>query len=481
LGDATLLGDTLVLVGAFALGFLAGIVFMPLRGLLLSFLRTPGRLLKTTQNVGQRMRGAFAGSLSSEARKASAPESALARAVSDILTLRIRRAEESFRRGSAAFDSGEYGFARRKLAEAMFWDHRIELRPMHVAAHLQLGWLDEQKGPLEEAKKHYQRAQELDVTSLPATLKLGMIHFRLGETGPAIFQLQRALELDPANLDTHYYLYAIYRRAGMRVEALEQLRILKAGENSQQLADLFALHGEDNFRTSRYAESADDYELALEFDPARLELYVHLGDLHYLQQRVNIAVETWCRGLWMGYSQALADRVLTASDRVGDTVAVMQLVRQCMVSHADDVRYAYLLSNLLQQVGAEQESLRLLEDVVRQEPDLLEATLQLGESYLRMGKLAEASIAYQRCVEELRAGEAIFRCQSCGYSSVELQPRCFQCGEWDSFQELSRREVEQPAHRGLLAQVGDTRHRLTMVWSRLVRLLPSGKEPEQSA
>ena len=474
--DVGLLGDVLTLLGAFFLGFIAGIVFMPLRRLVIGFWYTPGRLLKGTQNVGAKLRQAFRPSAAEEPLDRSGLTGSLAGTVSDILTLRVRHAEASFREGMVAFDKGDYELARRRFSAAVFWDRGPELKPLHVLAHLRLGWLDEERGAWNRAKEHYQRAVHLDADNLEATVRLGMMHFQLGETGPAIFQFQRALELDPAILDTHYYLYAIYRQAGMEREALEQLRIVKAGESSEKLVELFSRHGEEHFRMARYAEAVNDYELALQFDPNCAPLYVALGDLYDLQQQPHTALETWCRGLWIGYSEALAERVLAVAGETVDIWPAIHLVRDCVARHPRDGRCHFLLSRLLRRLGKEEESIILLEKAVRLTPQLLEAQEELGDSYSRVGQHAKAEAIYRAGLSAARAQEMAYRCQACAYVTREEQARCFQCNRWGTFEKMTRTEAEARAAipRNLLERATSVRQSLSAVWSKIAGQLPSG-------
>ncbi|KPL23752.1 MAG: hypothetical protein AMJ93_03900 [Anaerolineae bacterium SM23_84] len=477
--DVGLLTDILILLGAFFLGFLAGIVFMPLRRLVLAFWNTPGRMLKGTQNVRAKLRQAFRTTSTEEPLDRSGLSGSLAGAVSDLLTLRARHAEASFREGMAAFDEGAYELARHKFSRAIFWDRGQELRPLHVLAHLRLGWLDEQRGAWKQARDHYQRAVQLDADNLAATLRLGMIHFQLGEMGPAIFQFQRALELDPGNLDTHYHLYAIYRQAGMEREALEQLRIVKAGESNETVVALFSRYGEEHFRMARYAEAVSDYELALQLDPDCVSAYVALGDLYYLQQQPLTALEAWGRGLWVGFSEALAERVLAvAADDVGVWPAI-HLVRECMTRHFRDGRYPFLLSKLLQLAGEEEESTALLEKAVRLAPLLLEAKERLGDLYSRVGLHAKAEAVYRAGLDAALAEETVYRCQVCGYVTGQEQARCFQCNRWATFEAMTRSEAgaRGPMSRSLRERATSVRQSLREAWTRVAGQLPAGGHP----
>ena len=55
----SLLTDLLILFGAFSLGFIVGIVFMPLRRFVSGLWHTPGRLSRGARNVSAKLRQAF--------------------------------------------------------------------------------------------------------------------------------------------------------------------------------------------------------------------------------------------------------------------------------------------------------------------------------------------------------------------------------------------------------------------------------------
>ncbi|MEM4723463.1 MAG: tetratricopeptide repeat protein [Candidatus Hadarchaeum sp.] len=475
--DIGLLGDILALLGAFFLGFLAGIAFRPLRRFASTLWSAPGQLFKGAQNVGTKLRQAFRSPIAEEGQDRTSWDGVLAGLVSDVLSFNVRRAEAAFREATEAFDQGDYTLARRKFSEAILWDRGVELRPLHVQAHLRLGWLDEERRAWDKAKEPYKRATQLDMDNLQAAVRLGMVHFRLGEVGPAIFQFQRALELDPANLDTHYYLYAIYRKANMEAEALEQLRIIKVGEHAEKLAALFRRHGEDHFRLGYYPEARADYELALQFDPRSIPCYLALGDLYYLDQQSHAALDTWCRGLWVDYSDALAERVLATAGETADIWAAITLIRDCLTRHPKDGRYYFLLSKLLRRAGEEEESRTLLEQAAYCTPQLLVAQEELGNEYSRVGQADKAAMAYHDGLRIACAQETVYRCQVCGYITKEEQLRCFQCNRWGTFEKMTRGEAEArlPAPRSLLERTNVVRQSLTSTWVKLTgRLLPGG-------
>ena len=474
-----LIGDILALLGVFFLGFVAGVLFAPVQRLLAGVVRGPRALVKGAQTVSSKLLHVLS---SAEDRIDNSEVSqTLTNAVTGVLTIGLRQAESAFREGTEAFERGAHDTARRKLSLALFWDRRVELVPMHVSAHLKLGMLDEDKGDLAEAKKHYQRAAQLDPNNTQAAARLGMVHFRLKENGAAIFQFQRALELDPSNLDTHYCLYTVYRQAGMDKEALDQLHIIKAGESADKLVELFSRHGAEHFRLGGYPEAAADYELALQLAPQSLSLYQALGDLYHLMKQPHTAIETWCRGLWEGYSEALAERVEAAAGETDDVWQIITLIRDCTEHHPEDGRYGLLCSRLLHQVGAEEERVARLEAAARVSAPPVAVLLELGEIYTSAGDSARASEFYRSGLMAARSQEEVFCCRNCGNVSGEDQQRCFRCGHWHTFEPTTRAKCGKigKVSLGLLERAGGVRHRLESTWSRIRALLPSAAQDSQ--
>lgn len=468
-----LIGDILALLGVFFLGFVAGVLFAPVQRLLAGVVRGPKTLVKGAQTASTKLLEAL--STAEDRIDNSRVSQTLTNAVTGVLTIGLRQAESAFREGTEAFERGDHDTARRRLSLALFWDRGIELAPMHVSAHLKLGMLDEDKGAYAEAKEHYQRATQLDPNNSQAAARLGMVQFRLKESGAAIFQFQRALELDPSNLDTHYSLYTVYRQAGMEKEALEQLHIIKAGESADRLVELFARHGAEHFRLGAYPEAAADYELALQLMPQSLPLYLELGDLYYLMKQPHTAIETWCRGLWEGYSEALAERVQTAVNEADDIWEIITLIRDCTEHHPEDGRYGLLCSRLLHRVGAEDERVVRLEAAARASVPPVAALMELGEIYSLAGDAARASEFYRSGIIAARSQEEVYCCRVCGNVSGEDQQRCFQCGHWRTFEPRTRAECEErsSAPLSLLERAGGVRHRLESTWGRIRALLPS--------
>ncbi|MBC7263688.1 MAG: tetratricopeptide repeat protein [Chloroflexi bacterium] len=439
--NLNLVADVLTLLGAFTLGYIVGRAWSPIAGFLRSIGTSPGRLARGARIASARLRQAFSLPPAGEEPDRSTFKGFIAGTLSDILTFRLRRADEHFRQGMAAFDRGEYEAARELLTSAMDWDWNQELKPLHVQAHLRLGWLAEADHAFRSAKAHYEKAVRLEPDNLQATVSLATVLFQLGETAPAIFHFQRALELDPNNLETHYYLYAIYRRLKMEREAIEQLRILKAGENAETLSELFSRHGDDHFQLDRLDEAISDYQLAMQFSPHDCSLYTRLGDAYYQQDQPRMALETWLRGIWLGFSYALEERLLTVCADLGESWTVIQVLRDAAGRHPNDGRYNLTLSKLFEIEGVQDEVLAQAQEAVRRSPDLLEAHERLGAIYEAAKDYQAAQDTYRTALASARSQETVYRCAGCGFISRQDQDHCFQCGRWYGFQATTRGEA----------------------------------------
>ncbi len=202
-----------------------------------------------------------------------------------------------------------------------------------------------------------------------------------------------------------------------------------------------------------------------------------MGDLYYLDQQHHAALDTWCRGLWVGYSDALAERVLAVARETADIWAAITLIHDCLTCHLQDGRYYFLLSKLLRRAGEEEESMASLAQATYWTPELLAAREELGDEYSRVGQADKAAMTYRDGLRIARAQETVYRCQVCGYITKEEQVRCFQCNRWVTLAKMTRGEAEVrlPAPRNLFQRASVVRQSLASTWGKLTgRLLPGG-------
>jgi len=204
-------------------------------------------------------------------------------------------------------------------------------------------------------------------------------------------------------------------------------------------------------------------------DPDDVRSYAALGDLRYLQQEPHTALETWARGLWVGYSDAQAERVLQVASEHEDVWPVISLLRDCVARHPRDGRYPFLLARLLRRAGQEAESATLFKEAVRVCPQLLEAQAELGDSYARAEQDALARATYRAGLDASRSQESVYSCRVCSYFTQEEQARCFQCNRWGTLEKVTRKEAEARASapKNLIERARAVRQSLSTAWNRI--------------
>jgi len=96
----------------------------------------------------------------------------------------------------------------------------IELDPLHVDAHVNLGRLLHERGDLAGAEERYRAALAADPDSVTAAFNLGVVLDDLGRTDEAVGVYERIVKLDPGCADAHFNLASLYERTGRTIAAL---------------------------------------------------------------------------------------------------------------------------------------------------------------------------------------------------------------------------------------------------------------------
>jgi tetratricopeptide (TPR) repeat protein len=95
------------------------------------------------------------------------------------------------------------GYAEKFVSQEVLWTYTLTRQPASWPAHYLLGVTLVQKGRLDEAAAHYERALELKPDFAEAHNNLGAALRQKGRVPEAIVQYQQALALDPGNAGIH--------------------------------------------------------------------------------------------------------------------------------------------------------------------------------------------------------------------------------------------------------------------------------------
>ncbi|MBU0495736.1 MAG: tetratricopeptide repeat protein [Chloroflexi bacterium] len=467
--------ELLALLGTFALGLAVGLLVPPVQRFFARLWGSPRSLARGARQAGGRLRDSFRWPSSDQAAEMGGMRGAIAQAVANTLTFRVRRAKTLFLEGQVAYQAGRLADAYGKLTGALGWDGQRELLDDHVTAYHTLAAISETWGDLDGAVRYLEWACELQPDDVDAHTRLGALYSCLGDQGRAIFQLQGALGLDPARLETRYQLYAVYRRSGMAREATEQLRLIKAGEDPAALAAFFAAHGQAHFESHELDDAADDYTLALQLAPDTALWYALLGDVYHVADMARQGLETWLRGLWVTPAPVLEERVLTAAEDPALEPLVVETYRGAMGRWPDRGAYPLGLARLALRQGDEEAAAAYLARAAAVDPGLVEAHELLANLYQSAGLWSQVAESLRAGLTAARAGDVLYRCRTCGLVSAQGQPRCFRCGRWHDFEAVTRGALAAEVSRAE-SPPPDLRERATLLWGRFVRQLAGPTE-----
>jgi tetratricopeptide (TPR) repeat protein len=220
-----------------------------------------------------------------------------------------------------------------------------------------------QKGGVEEAMVHLQRALEINPAQEEARNNLGLALYSKGELDPAIAQFRQALQIQPQDFQAHNNLgVALYAkgdldeavthyRQALQIKpdyaqarnnlghALEMKGDLegaiaeyrKALETEPAYADARNNLGNALAREGKLEEAAVQYGKALEANPGLAEAQNNLGVILFRQARVEEALAHYQKAVALqpGYGEAL-NNLATASMRLGRMSEAISAYRKAL-------------------------------------------------------------------------------------------------------------------------------------------------------
>ncbi|MBU2623043.1 MAG: tetratricopeptide repeat protein [Proteobacteria bacterium] len=117
-------------------------------------------------------------------------------------------------------------FAWRAGNQTTYWkdgitlfEHALQVTRSNYVAHNNLSVLFLERGALDKAEEHLNRALEIKPSSDEAHHNMGTLLTRRGEMDKALNHYYRAIEINSENSDSHYNLAGIYERKGRFAEA----------------------------------------------------------------------------------------------------------------------------------------------------------------------------------------------------------------------------------------------------------------------
>jgi tetratricopeptide (TPR) repeat protein len=260
--------------------------------------------------------------------------------------------------GLALFDKG-------RVDEAIIhYQKALEISADYAEAHNNLGAALFRKGRVDEAITHYQKALEISADYADARNNLGAALFDKGKVDEAIVHYQEALKLKPDFAEAHHNLgLAICQKGGVDAAIVQFQEALKLkpgfAEAHNNLA--YAL-----LQKGRVDEAMTHCQQAVQIRPDLAEAHNSLGTALFQKGRVDEAITQ--------YQQTL----------------------QIKPDYAD----AQLnLGNALLQKGQADEAVAHFQRALEINPNNAGIHLNLGLCFYRLGRMEEAILQYQKALK----------------------------------------------------------------------------------
>lgn len=272
---------------------------------------------------------------------------------------------------------------------ALFYGQAAALAPQVAGYLVSFGWALRQMKRLPEAAKVLERAIAIDSHNALAMTILGTTYAELNRWQEASIVLRRATELDPQNFDARVTLAAAYEQLGQIQQAMQEyLAALGIKEEPNILNELARLHlvqGESSEREGKLKEAISAYQQALN----RLRRALQLNpNFHAARLNLAIALRRIARVLLQQGQTRDSEEALQEAEKV--------LREQLAKSPTPIVKLE--LVRLLSDRKRYEEALKLVREVLAEQPNSEEAYILLGFIALQLARLDDAEQVYKQAL-----------------------------------------------------------------------------------
>ena len=220
-----------------------------------------------------------------------------------VLPLRVLRAAGGFAVLSACVLLGLLTYSRNLdyQSDLSIWQDTADKVPNNERAHNNLGLALADRGQIDEAIAHYQKALEIKPDYAEAHNNLGLALAGRGRIDEAIAHYQKALEIKPDHAEAHNNLGIALAGCGRIDEAIvafpegpgDQARLRRGPQQPRHCLG----------RRGRIDEAIAHFQKALEIRPDYAEAHANLGAALAGRGRMDEAIEHWRKALVLAEQQ----------------------------------------------------------------------------------------------------------------------------------------------------------------------------------
>ena len=315
-----------------------------------------------------------------------------------------------------------------------------------VETHLARGAQARQAGRLDEAIEHHARALEVDDGHLGALFALAEDYQAVGQPGVVREHLRRILSRHPKEPRALAWLRDLAVAEGRWEEALgvqsQLLRRATAPEaRTRETAFFVGIRyeaGKVALAEGRTHDARRLFREVIRDDPAFIPGYLGLGDTLQKLGKGREAVQIWQQGLERTAALPLLRRLARHEQDAGHPAVMIQLVQRALARVPDDPTLTFYLGQVYLELSMLDEATEQFERLAALAPNVATFHAYLGSLLERRGEITEALVEYRQALRTRGAFDLPHRCEECGNVSGGWADRCERCGRWNSVQPVTR-------------------------------------------
>ncbi|MCA1949616.1 MAG: tetratricopeptide repeat protein [Treponema sp.] len=231
----------------------------------------------------------------------------------------------------------------------------LNIDPFNAEARNNIGVVLADQGKYNEAIKYYRQAIEAEPKYVKAVVNLEHALEAIGHPGDALIELEKLVKLVPDSSEVRIKLAALYLKLQRYPEALEQAT--RALEWDQDNIQALRIQGAAYRAIGKNAEAQACFEKILSIDPGNFAFYLDLADLHFQRKEYQEAEE----------------RILAFLRR-----------------KPQDRNAKMMLGRLYAETGNKAHAITIFEELIRDNPQDVEALAALAELHKKSGDIEKA-------------------------------------------------------------------------------------------
>ncbi len=318
----------------------------------------------------------------------------------------------------------------------------VEVDSETVEVYLGLGSLFRSKGELGRAIRIHQSIivrPSLDKKiKIQAYFDLALDYQKAGLFDSAIETFQTVIQLDPRHRAAYRHLEKIYEEEKSWEKAFEiekQVQKLTKSKDTMILAHLQTEKAKALQQEGALDEAIRNYKKAIQIDPKCVDAYLHLGDYYHEQKKFSKAIEIW-EGVaerTPEYAFLTYKRLENAYYELGRYEEMEPLYQRNVERNPGDFQTRLVLGDHYFRKGDLTAAIGEFQEVIKAQPDCIEAHQKLGETFLKEGNTSEAERELKILVDIFSTKYLFYHCKECGFESKHILWHCPQCRAWDTF------------------------------------------------